>query len=72
MTAFLAGLLFSLLAIIVQYPVVTTWETELLWQIHQWHIAILHTVPDNSTRVRHGVLNVITSSMPASVMAYKL
>jgi undecaprenyl-diphosphatase len=42
MTAFLAGLLFSLLAIIVQYPVVTTWETELLWQIHQWHNAILN------------------------------
>lgn len=32
----LAGLLFVLLAIAVQFPVTTQWETALLWQVHQW------------------------------------
>lgn len=44
MTVFLTGLLFTLLAIIIQYPVVTDWETDLLWQIYQIHNPTLNTL----------------------------
>lgn len=44
MVVFLAALCFSLLAIIVQYPEVTTQETRLLWQIHQAHNTALDQI----------------------------
>lgn len=41
MVVVLAGILFILSAIAVQYPALTQWETGLLWHVHTWHNPML-------------------------------